>query len=276
MSWAFRRAWRGPIEAVICDLAGTLMDFGSCAPAGVFVEVFAAEGVAISLAEARGPMGAEKRQHVRELLTAPAIAARFEARHGRAPTEADVDRLYAAFVPAQLACLARYAELVPGALEAAAALRAEGKRLAANTGYSRDMLELCLAEARRQGLELDDAVAASDVPRARPRPAMCLVNAARLAVSDVAACLKVDDTVPGIEEGLAAGMWTVAVAVSGNEVGLPLAEWRALPAAEQARLRARAVERLARAGAHLVVDSVAELPAAVAAIEARLERGERP
>jgi phosphonoacetaldehyde hydrolase len=276
MSWAFRRAWRGPIEAVICDLAGTLMDFGSCAPAGVFVEVFAAEGVAISLAEARGPMGAEKRQHVRELLTAPAIAARFEARHGRAPSEADVDRLYAAFVPAQLACLARYAELVPGALEAAAALRAEGKRLAANTGYSRDMLELCLAEARRQGLELDDAVAASDVPRARPRPAMCLVNAARLAVSDVAACLKVDDTVPGIEEGLAAGMWTVAVAVSGNEVGLPLAEWRALPAAEQARLRARAVERLARAGAHLVVDSVAELPAAVAAIEARLERGERP
>jgi phosphonoacetaldehyde hydrolase len=276
MSWAFRRAWRGPIEAVICDLAGTLLDFGSCAPAGVFVEVFAAEGVAISLAEARGPMGAEKRQHVRELLTAPAIAARFEARHGRAPTEADVDRLYAAFVPAQLACLARYAELVPGALEAAAALRAEGKRLAANTGYSRDMLELCLAEARRQGLELDDAVAASDVPRARPRPAMCLVNAARLAVSDVAACLKVDDTVPGIEEGLAAGMWTVAVAVSGNEVGLPLAEWRALPAAEQARLRARAVERLARAGAHLVVDSVAELPAAVAAIEARLERGERP
>jgi phosphonoacetaldehyde hydrolase len=252
------------------------MDFGSCAPAGVFVEVFAAEGVAISLAEARGPMGAEKRQHVRELLTAPAIAARFEARHGRAPSEADVDRLYAAFVPAQLACLARYAELVPGALEAAAALRAEGKRLAANTGYSRDMLELCLAEARRQGLELDDAVAASDVPRARPRPAMCLVNAARLAVSDVAACLKVDDTVPGIEEGLAAGMWTVAVAVSGNEVGLPLAEWRALPAAEQARLRARAVERLARAGAHLVVDSVAELPAAVAAIEARLERGERP
>jgi phosphonoacetaldehyde hydrolase len=276
MSWAFRRAWRGPIEAVICDLAGTLLDFGSCAPAGVFVEVFAAEGVAISLAEARGPMGAEKRQHVRELLTAPAIAARFEARHGRAPTEADVDRLYAAFVPAQLACLARYAELVPGALEAAAALRAEGKRLAANTGYSRDMLELCLAEARRQGLELDDAVAASDVPRARPRPAMCLVNAARLAVSDVAACLKVDDTVPGIEEGLAAGMWTVAVAVSGNEVGLPLAEWLALPAAEQARLRARAVERLARAGAHLVVDSVAELPAAVASIEARLERGERP
>jgi len=276
VSWRWQRRWTGRIEAVIFDVAGTLLDFGSCAPAGVFVEVFAAEGVAISLAEARGPMGAEKRAHVRELLFAPAIAARFAAAHGRAPTEADVDRIYAAFVPAQLACLPRYAELVPGALETFRALRARGVKLAANTGYSREMLEICLAEARRQGLELDDAVAASDVPAARPRPAMCLLNAARLAVSDVAACLKVDDTVPGIEEGLSAGMWTVAVAVSGNEVGLPLAEWRALPCSEQARLRARAVERLARAGAHLVIDSVAELLPAVAEIEARLSRGERP
>lgn len=276
MSWAWRRSWTGGIEAVILDVAGTLMDFGSCAPAGVFVEVFAEAGVEISLAEARGPMGAEKRQHVRELLMAPAVAARFAARHGRLPDEADVDRLYAAFVPAQLACLPRYAELVPGALEAVAALRARGVKIAANSGYSRDMLEICLAEARRQGLELDDAVAASDVPRARPRPAMCLLNAARLAVSDVAACLKVDDTVPGIEEGLAAGMWTLGVAVSGNEVGLPLAAWRALPPAEQAALRARAVDRLTRAGAHLVIDSVAELSRAVAAIEARLARGERP
>lgn len=276
MRWSWQRRWRGGIEAVIFDMAGTLLDFGSCAPAGVFVEVFAAGGVEISLAEARGPMGAEKRAHVRELLFAPAIAARFTARHGRPPTEADVDRLYAAFVPAQLACLSRYGELVPGALETCRALRARGVKLAANTGYSRDMLEVCLAEARRQGLELDDAVAASDVPRARPWPAMCLLNAARLAVADVAACVKVDDTVPGIEEGLAAGMWTVAVAVSGNEVGLPLEEWRALPAAEQARRRARAVDRLARAGAHLVVDSVAELLPALEEIEARLARGERP
>lgn len=276
MSWSWQRRWCGGLEAVIFDVAGTLLDFGSCAPAGVFVEVFAAEGVAISLAEARGPMGAEKRQHVRELLFSPAIAARFAARRGRQPDETDVDRLYAAFVPAQLACLARYGELVPGALETCRALRSRGLKLAANTGYSRDMLEVCLAEARRQGLELDDAVAASDVPMARPKPAMCLLAAARLAVSDVTACLKVDDTAPGIEEGLAAGMWTVAVAVSGNEVGLPLAEWQALPATEQARLRARAVDRLARAGAHLVIDSVAELPAAVAAIEARLARGERP
>ncbi|MCS6779601.1 MAG: phosphonoacetaldehyde hydrolase [Geminicoccaceae bacterium] len=276
MSWRWQLRWTGGLEAVLFDLAGTLQDFGSCAPAGVFVQVFAEVGVPISLAEARAPMGAEKRAHLRALLFEPAIAARFTAAHGRTPTESDVDRLYAAFVPAQLAVLERHAELVPGALETVRALRAKGVKIAVNTGYSREMLERCLAAARAQGLEVDDAVAASDVPRARPRPAMCLLNAARLGVSDVAACLKVDDTVPGIEEGLAAGMWTVAVAVSGNEVGLPLPEWRALPGHEQARLAARAADRLARAGAHVVIDSVAQLLPVVADIEARLARGERP
>ncbi|MCX7630571.1 MAG: phosphonoacetaldehyde hydrolase [Geminicoccaceae bacterium] len=230
----------------------------------------------ISLAEARGPMGTEKREHLRALLFDPAIAARFSAAHGRLPVEDDVDRLYAAFVPAQLAVLPRFCEPVPGALETVRALRERGVKVAVNTGYSRAMLEVCLEAARARGLEVDDAVAASDVPCARPRPAMCLLNAARLSVADVAACLKVDDTVPGIEEGLAAGMWTAAVAVSGNEVGLPLTEWLALPEEEKQRLRARARERLARAGAHFVVDSVADLLPVVAEIESRLARGERP
>ena len=49
------------VDAVIFDWAGTVVDFGSRAPAGAFVEVFRRHGVAISIAEARGPMGSEKR-----------------------------------------------------------------------------------------------------------------------------------------------------------------------------------------------------------------------
>ena len=37
-----------------------------------------------------------------------------------------------------------------------------------------------------------------------------------LGVSPVDPCVKVDDTTPGIEEGLNAGMWTVGLAMSGN------------------------------------------------------------
>ena len=49
------------VKAVIFDWAGTVIDYGSLAPMGAFVEIFARFGVAISIAEARGPMGLPKR-----------------------------------------------------------------------------------------------------------------------------------------------------------------------------------------------------------------------
>jgi phosphonoacetaldehyde hydrolase len=105
---------------------------------------------------------------------------------------------------------------------------------------------------------------------------MSFKNLIELGVETVQACVKVDDTVPGIEEGLNAGMWAVGVAVSGNEIGLPLAAWETLPAAEQCRRRERAYQRLLTGGAHFVIDSIADLPRCLDAIEARLARGERP
>jgi phosphonoacetaldehyde hydrolase len=88
--------------------------------------------------------------------------------------------------------------------------------------------------------------------------------------------VKVDDTAPGIAEGLAAQMWTVGIAMSGNEVGLTEQELAALPVQERARRRQKAADLLMAAGAHYVIDTIADLPQAIAAIEARLARGERP
>jgi phosphonoacetaldehyde hydrolase len=105
---------------------------------------------------------------------------------------------------------------------------------------------------------------------------MCLQNVINLQVWPVEACVKVDDTVPGIEEGLNSGAWSIGLAVSGNEVGLSLADWTALPAAEQETRRRRAHERMQQAGAHYVVDTIADLLPCVNEIEARLARGEKP
>ncbi len=48
---------------------------------------------------------------------------------------------------------------------------------------------------------------------------MALQNVIALGIDAVAHCVKVDDAAPGISEGLNAGMWTVGLAVSGNEFG---------------------------------------------------------
>jgi phosphonoacetaldehyde hydrolase len=105
---------------------------------------------------------------------------------------------------------------------------------------------------------------------------MCLQNVINLGVSTVHACVKVDDTVPGVEEGLNAGMWTIGLAVSGNEVGLTLGEWQARPAAEQQVKRERAHRRLLQAGAHYVVDTIADMMPCIDDIQARIHRGEQP
>lgn len=82
------------------------------------------------------------------------------------------------------------------------------------------------------------------------------------------AVLKVDDTVPGIAEGVAAGCVTVGLALSGNEAGLTPEELAALPEAERAELRDRVSAILKAAGADHVIDTVADLPALIERLEA--------
>ncbi|HSO30952.1 MAG TPA: hypothetical protein VLT33_00510, partial [Labilithrix sp.] len=87
---------------------------------------------------------------------------------------------------------------------------------------------------------------------------------------------KVGDTLPDIHEGLNAGMWSVGLAKTGTEMGLNLAEIERLAPDDRERRLARARQRLLGAGAHYVVDSIADVPPVLDAIDARLARGERP
>src|SRR5271169_423099 len=89
MSFSYRRVYRGPIEAVLLDWAGTTMDFGCIAPAVVFVEVFKRQGVPIDMAEARLPMGAHKRDHIQRITEIDGVRDRWHKAHGRPPNDGD-------------------------------------------------------------------------------------------------------------------------------------------------------------------------------------------
>ena len=67
MEFVFRRTYQGPLKAVFLDWAGTTMDYGCYAPAVVFIEVYKRHGVDITIEEAREPMGAHKKVHIRKL-----------------------------------------------------------------------------------------------------------------------------------------------------------------------------------------------------------------
>ena len=276
MTFVYQRSYRGPIKAVILDWAGTTMDFGCMAPAVVFVDVYKRKQVPISMEEARAPMGAHKKVHIRKISELESVRRRWRETHNRLPDDSDVDAMFADFVPLQLKCLSDYSKLIPGTLEAVKECRKRGYKIGSTTGYLPEMMAINQKDAEKQGYVPDASVSAGQVPAGRPYPFMCLKNMIDLQVWPVEACVKVDDTVPGIEEGLNAGMWTVGFAVSGNEVGLPLDEWKALPAADKAARRERAYRRMETCGAHYVVDDIAGLVPCLDDIEARLKRGEKP
>lgn len=276
MNFRYGRSYRGRIQAVLLDWAGTTMDYGCMAPAVVFVEVFKRRGVPISMEEARAPMGAHKRVHIQKITQLDSVQKRWREKHGRAPDDSDIEAMFQEFVPLQVKCLSDYSALIPGTLETVAAMRSRGYRIGSTTGYTTEMMAVNLKDAAKQGYKPDSTVCASDVPAGRPYPYMCLQNVINLGVSPVEACVKIDDTRPGVEEGLNAGMWTIGLAMSGNEIGLPLAELQAMPAAEREAKRQAAYARMYQTGAHYVVDSIADILPCLDDIEARLARGEKP
>lgn len=264
------------VKAVVFDWAGTVIDFGSRAPMGAFVEVFKQFGVDLTVAEARQPMGLPKWDHIRALGSIPRIAEAWEKEHGAPFSDADADRIHAVFEPLNARVVTDYADLVPGTVEVVAELRRRGIKIGSTTGYTRAIMTPLLPLAARQGYSPDNLVCAGDLPTGRPTPAMMLKSFVDLGVGPAAAVIKVDDTAPGIHEGTAAGCWAVGVALSGNAVGLSAEALAATPDHAVARLREAAAALLREAGAHYVIDTVADLLPIVDEIENRLENEEVP
>ncbi|MGL4667998.1 MAG: phosphonoacetaldehyde hydrolase, partial [Saezia sp.] len=90
---------KNKISAVVFDWAGTIVDFGSCAPMGALVRLFNAFNIDLSIAQARIPMGMAKRDHIQALLALPNVAQQWQTIYGKNSDEKDLDLLYQAFIP---------------------------------------------------------------------------------------------------------------------------------------------------------------------------------
>ncbi|RBP79037.1 phosphonoacetaldehyde hydrolase [Marinomonas rhizomae] len=266
------------VQAVIFDWAGTMLDFGSFAPTSIFVEAFKSGfDFDVSLAEARVPMGLSKIDHIREVGKIPAVDARWRAQHGHSMTEEEVVTIYKLFMPLQIAKVCDHAIAIPGAVDVLKELRSSNIKVGSCTGYPREVLDKLLPTAADIGIAPDYVVASDDLPQGgRPGPFMALKNVIELGVTNVSECIKVDDSAPGIAEGLNGGMWTVALLLSGNEAGLTQAEFESLDEAGLEAARSKARQVFADSGAHFMIDTIADLPGVIAEVEARLAQGIKP
>ncbi|MCO7634663.1 phosphonoacetaldehyde hydrolase [Pseudomonas guariconensis] len=264
------------LQAAILDWAGTVVDFGSFAPTQIFVEAFAEFDVEVSIDEARGPMGMGKWDHIRTLCNQPEIAERYRKVFGRTPTDDDVTAIYERFMPLQIEKIAVHSALIPGALETLTGLRKDGLKIGSCSGYPKVVMDKVVELAKQNGYVADHVVATDETPNGRPWPAQALANVIALGIDDVAACVKVDDTVPGILEGRRAGMWTVALVCSGNALGLTWEGYRALSAEKLESERKRIHALFEGSHPHYLIDTINELPEVIADINRRLAKGEMP
>lgn len=259
------------IKAVVLDWAGTTVDFGSVAPARTLQRLFSAHQIELTEQETRQHMGLPKKEHIRGILSLPRVDALWAQRYGHQPEDTDVDQLYAAFIPLQFSCLMDYSAAIPGVLEAVNALRARGLKIGSTTGYTREMLDMLLASLARDGYTPDCSLTPGEAGSGRPHPFMMFECARRLGVYPMATIAKVGDTPADILEGLNAGSWAIGVAGTGNAIGLTLAEYNNLPQAEKEERLVLARRELHQAGAHYVIDSLAQLDPVLDEIDARLQ-----
>lgn len=264
------------VRAVIFDVSGTVLDYGSRAPVAAFIELFARHGVAVSAQEARRPMGAHKLDHIWTMLSDPEIAARWEKANGSPPSKALLEKLYGEFTPLQIEAIKKHCDVIPGVVEIVAELRHRGVKIANTTGYDTSMMVDLIQLAKQGGYSPDLWVCPDMVGKGRPAPWMAYYAAQKLDVYPMSAFVKVGDTPNNVAEAHAAGMWAVAVTRSGNEVGLSKAEFDALSEPDQRDRIAVARARLAACGPHYMIESVADLLPILDDIAARLARGERP
>jgi phosphonoacetaldehyde hydrolase len=259
------------LKALVLDWAGTTVDFGSLAPAQTLQTLFAKRKIELSDQEVRRDMGLPKKEHIRGILSASRIREAWALIHGKPPSDRDVDGMYAEFIPMQFSWLAEYSALIPGVAEAVDIFRARGLKIGSTTGYTREMLDQLLESSARQGYVPDCSLTPGEAGSGRPHPFMMYVCAVRMQVYPMSAIAKVGDTPADILEGLNAGAWSIGVAGTGNMIGLARDEFMALPETERDARLTQARAELEQAGAHFVVDSVADLEPVLDTIDSLLE-----
>lgn len=264
------------VRAVIFDISGTVLDYGSRGPVVAFVELFARHGIAISEDDARRPMGTHKKDHIRSLLEEPAVRQHWKELNGAEPSDEDLDRLYEEFTPLQMEILPRHCDVIPGVPEVTAQLRERGIKFANTTGFDTGMMTDLIRLAGEGGYKPDLWVCPDLVGKGRPAPWMAFYAAKALNLYPMATFVKVGDTLADVEEAHAAGMWAVSIVRHGNEVGLSRDAVERMPADQLAARLETARTRLASRRPHYILDATADLIPVVEEISARIARGERP
>jgi phosphonatase-like hydrolase len=209
------------IALAALDIAGTTVEEGGAVYRALH-DAVRRHGSTAEVADVAHWMGADKRTAIRSLLAIGGTPT------GVAPEDGAVEEAFGDF---ERLLRTAYDETppvaMPGVLDAFAALRAHGARIALTTGFSAEVTGLLLDRLGwREGETVDTVVCTDDVPAGRPAPYLVHRAMERTGVWRTAEVLSVGDTVLDLEAGTNAGAGVVVGVLSG---GVPRATLAAAP-----------------------------------------------
>ncbi len=251
------------IDMVVFDWAGTTVDYGSSAPMEVFKMVFDEAGINLTRNEINGPMGMEKKAHIRSLLSLDTAKIQWQNKYNRDWTEEDVEVLYVKFEEKLYEVVASYSTPIDGVVETVNCLRESGIKIGSTTGYNNQMMTKVIPAAKDQGYEPDCIVTPDITGLGRPTPFMLNECMRVLNVYPPKKVVKVGDTITDIHEGKNAGAWSIGILVGSNLLGLTKNEYDSIPAAELDVLKDMTTKKYLEAGADMVIDNITDLPQAI-------------
>ena len=181
-------------------------------------------------------------------------------------------------MPIQLDCLRQYTGLLPGVSEVVQRLQKQGIKIGSTTGFTRTIFDILEEEAAKQGYRTDASVAGDEVINgARPSPHMVYKNLDMLNITPIQSVIKVDDTASGVGEAVNAGCWGVGVSRYSNYMDIDAPEdAEKLSEGEIEKRNEKTKSILHNAGAHYIIDSIADIEPVIEDVNKRLSSGERP
>lgn len=254
--------YMGPVELVICDCAGCLVDgprdfseqypnddgMGVKAPVVAFESVLKEYGIELSWERIREPMGLAKNDHLQQLLNSSEADRQFRDAHDREPTEDDFAAMYATLEDRLSEVVVRdeLSQPIKGTSKTVHELHRAGKIIATTTGYPGEVAEALIGKLESDhGIIFDYSTHSDAVTAGRPAPWMihkCMHNCDCYPPQAV---VKVGDTATDVRAGSNAGTWTVGLYATGND----------------------GFAALRRAGADVLIPSICQLPNAIETIE---------
>ena len=127
-----------------------------------------------------------------------------------------------------------------------------------------------MPELKKQRFIPDVSYSSSYTKIGRPSAEIIYRIFSNLNITRGSNCIKVDDTIPGLQEGLNAGMWVIGVIFSGNEFGKNEYEFNKLTDKEKLKIRKKISHKFRRIGAHYVIDTIKDLPKIIEQIENKI------